>query len=183
MAVTTENNNLFQNIIDENAILTIGSSHVDHLTTSSSCSNFPQVQNIFDNLNLVNQQPNLDSHSIHSIPEEEYNEPNIVHFFDSEQNINSDVINVFHEQQSNDLNNIDLFNAEQSVDLNNLDTIRQQQPTDSAQNTNSDNNNILHKGKKNTSSTFFFSPTAGRTRSKLKVRKTQNQQSNGTIFF
>ncbi|CAF4844730.1 unnamed protein product [Rotaria socialis] len=183
MAVTTENNNLFQNIIDENAILTIGSSHVDHLTTSSSCSNFPQVQNIFDNVNLVNQQPNLDSHSIHSIPEEEYNEPNIVHFFDSEQNINSDVINVFDEQQSNDLNNIDLFNAEQSVDLNNLDTIRQQQPTDSAQNTNSDNNNILHKGKKNTSSTFFFSPTAGRTRSKLKVRKTQNQQSNGTIFF
>ncbi|CAF2152249.1 unnamed protein product [Rotaria magnacalcarata] len=161
MAVTTENYNLFQNIIDENAILTIGSSHVDHSTTSSSCSNFPREGNLFDNLNLVNQQPNLDSHK---------------------QNINSDVIDVFHEQQSNNLNNIDLFYAEQSVDLNNLDTIRQQQPTDSEQNTNSDNNNIPRKGKKNISSTFFFSPTAGRTRSKLKIRKTQNQKTNGIIF-
>ncbi|CAM4831869.1 unnamed protein product [Rotaria magnacalcarata] len=155
MAVTTENYNLFQNIIDENAILTIGSSHVDHSTTSSSCSNFPREGNLFDNLNLVNQQPNLDSHN---------------------------VIDVFHEQQSNNLNNIDLFYAEQSVDLNNLDTIRQQQPTDSEQNTNSDNNNIPRKGKKNISSTFFFSPTAGRTRSKLKIRKTQNQKTNGIIF-
>ncbi|CAF1078046.1 unnamed protein product [Rotaria magnacalcarata] len=126
---TIENSALHQDDEREN-IVAMSSSYSNQSSLCSSDILLQEEENLFDNLNFIDQpqNENVDCISVHH--EEKHNSFNTIDFPNAEENINLNSINIFQEKHLNDLNNVDFLDVQEPINFNNADMFPEEQHDD-----------------------------------------------------